>query len=250
MTNKALNFKTVSRQNTGSSLCDSGSIYGYNYNRKIPNKPVRLEGDIEMNEISGSISLSHFLDQHFEIDQKLTKKLRKAIDQGKCNYNYKAYADFIADLVGGVVEGSDNAYNHDNNLDQVFQFSTIEDEANHETYVVIETHNGCDVRGGYSDPVVCRPLGDRYSFYDICLGVSFLEGKDQAGNEIEIEDLQRLDETYQVGYTSAPLYDFNKAIKRVLVIDANSNTFTVELKTGEIVSGYLYFNGSNGNSIS
>ena len=250
MTNKALNFKTVSRQNTGSSLCDSGSIYGYNYNKKIPTKPVTLGGDIEKNEISGSISLSHFLDENFEIDQELTKKLREAINQGRCDYNYMAYADFVADLVDGVVEGSDNAYNHDNDLDQVFQFSTVKDEATHETYVIIETHNGCDVRGGYSDPVVCRPLGDCYSFYDICLGVRFIEGKDQEGNGIKIEGLQELDEAYQIGYTPSPLYDFNEAIKRILVIDADSNTFTVELKTGETVSGYLYFNGSNGNSIS
>lgn len=46
-----------------------------------------------------------------------------------------------------------NVYNSDNDFDQVFQIDGVIDLWG-DQYAIIRTHNGCDVRGGYSAPAV------------------------------------------------------------------------------------------------
>jgi len=50
--------------------------------------------------------------------------------------------------------GGGLTYNEENAMSQDFQFSLFEFFG--ETYAAIQTHNGCDIRGGYSTPVVAR----------------------------------------------------------------------------------------------
>lgn len=59
--------------------------------------------------------------------------------------------------------GGDNTYNQENDLDQVFQFDLVECWG--ERYAIIQIHTGCDVRGGYTSPVVTRLYDESY-FYD------------------------------------------------------------------------------------
>ncbi len=53
-----------------------------------------------------------------------------------------------------LINGSGgNTYNNENDLSQVFQWTQIEDDCGN-TYVILRAHTGCDVRGGYTAPVV------------------------------------------------------------------------------------------------
>jgi len=48
-----------------------------------------------------------------------------------------------------------NTYNGDSNLSQVIQYRYIGDG-----YIILQIHNGCDVRGGYTDAKLFRLTGD------------------------------------------------------------------------------------------
>jgi len=45
---------------------------------------------------------------------------------------------------------TDNSYNHEDFLSQVIQFTYFEHDG--ESYVLLQIHGGCDVRGGYTEP--------------------------------------------------------------------------------------------------
>lgn len=71
--------------------------------------------------------------------------------------------DTIADGDVGVTPlGGGNTYNYDNDLDQVLQYDTISVskgqryEFERPMFVMVQAHTGCDVRGGYTRPVVAR----------------------------------------------------------------------------------------------
>lgn len=90
------------------------------------------------------------------------------------NENVKAFSNLVAhsSLVKdlwycdfGYEHRGDNSYNYENNLSQVFQYEIFGD------FVFIEIHGGCDVRGGYTRPVIFKIIednfydGDRYTIY-------------------------------------------------------------------------------------
>lgn len=70
--------------------------------------------------------------------------------------------DENGDLIYGDATGiygngnpfTDNVYNHENLLSQIFQFTYFELPDRNERYVILQIHGGCDVRGGYTDPHV------------------------------------------------------------------------------------------------
>ena len=65
--------------------------------------------------------------------------------------------------------GGMNTYNGECILDTTLQFEMV--RVDDYDYVIMQTHNGCDVRGGYSDPVVygcdCDDL-QRYNHVSLC----------------------------------------------------------------------------------
>jgi hypothetical protein len=70
--------------------------------------------------------------------------------------------DFAAHFGNGDSDEEEiyNSYNYPGNLSQDVQFLVFEDN-NHDVYAVVQTHNGADVRGGYSTPRVFRVEGAR-----------------------------------------------------------------------------------------
>jgi hypothetical protein len=50
--------------------------------------------------------------------------------------------------------GAANTYNHENDLDQVLQYVRFAIDG--EQFILLQVHTGCDVRGGYTTPVVAR----------------------------------------------------------------------------------------------
>lgn len=241
-----LTFTTLVRQNTGSHCMDSGGANGRHWQRPAIKKDSWLsfyeykDGEFD---VSASLNLVSFLDAHLEIDQKLTKKLHATIKKQTGPIYYSGAAELLADLTGLKVINSDNSYNHDNDLTQDIQFSAVSDQDewyfSDKTLIVLETHNGADIRGGYSDYVVCKPLNDDMSgFFDQVCGISILSGKDSSGKVLDREACQALDEKFQVGYTSNPSYAFSKQVAKVLTKKKKSGEYdklTVLLKTGETV---------------
>lgn len=76
-----------------------------------------------------------------------------------------------AGCVGEAYLGGYNTYNGDCDLDQTLQFDTL--KVGPAFYIMLQIHCGCDVRGGYTRPVVAR-MRDYEYFYsftaDLCCG--------------------------------------------------------------------------------
>ena len=50
-----------------------------------------------------------------------------------------------------TVENSFNTYNWDCNLSQTLQWTYVVEESSNDWYVLLQVHQWCDVRGGYTD---------------------------------------------------------------------------------------------------
>jgi hypothetical protein len=228
---------------------DSGGLNGRHWQRPLQSPPIKLWGDIERKELYAAIALHHFLKEHFEIDQSLTRWIRRESQkQGKCSY--QEYAELLAEHLGLDHLSGDYTYNWENDLSQDFQFTVVGPKGvdwiyNEACYLIIESHNGADARGGFSDPVVCKPL-DPESWLDVVCGISFTAGKTATGASLTDEALQELDESFQVGYTSSPSHEFSKQIATIHSFSDKENKFEVTLVTGERVSGCFYFQDANG----
>jgi hypothetical protein len=246
---KDINFYQLSRQNTGSHMCDSGGAYGYHYQRPMDKRrnPVRVEG--KGNEVRASISLPAFLTAVFTIDQGLTRMFREWAEKRDESW-YESFPLWLKELGGYATETEtndpkiqgDNSYNHDNDLNQDFQCHYAVKDRGKEPYgdnalYMVQTHNGCDVRGGYSTPVICRceTYEDWANSMDFTCGWYGWSG---TRNKVKLtrEELSELTEHYSCGWSSAPSYELSKNMKRVVRVNHRKPTVTVELVTGEIVT--------------
>lgn len=79
-----------------------------------------------------------------------------------------------------------NSYNEENLLDQVILFTYFELRTglgrggNHGSYVVLQIHGGCDVRGGYTRPRVFRVTDDdELAIFDFRRGTIFCEAESE-----------------------------------------------------------------------
>ena len=239
MKNTVINFKSLVRQNTGIHMMDSGGDNGRHWQQPLPTAPITVAIGYN-NGLDVSISTAAFLTEHLEIDQKLTKWLRK-----QAASNYTEYADALAEKLGLTVLCSDNTYNSENDLDQNFQFSAVGPKdaswfyEGSDCYLIVETHNGADIRGGYSAPVVCKIKSD--SFLDWNCGAVFTSYAEAAGNTL---DAIEQSEQFAIGYHNNPIYHLNDEIAEVLTVIGTD--FVAKLKNGATVTGYIYAHDGNG----
>lgn len=164
-------------ENTGVSMLDSGGAYGraWQRNRLISNweeRPVvnitayqgtnKFDGDYLNIEIS--YDLYHFLSGVLEVDEdvlKLREEFEKFAfseeEEDNCwsetieNFEKKINQDQSVYETGF----SYNTYNDECDvLSQIIQFYHLEHDG--ENYIFLQIHGGCDVRGGYTDPVIFK----------------------------------------------------------------------------------------------
>lgn len=178
------------KENTGKSLLDSGSHYGRHYERNqeinsmedtpVSTHEIRNYNDDEI-ELLSHVSTYHFLKYRVEYtneSHQLTKQFYR-YTHNEQSLEDESWTTCMDMLFGDC---SVNTYNHEHNVDQVLQFHTFtlegvgwDTERNprpedrefvvgdrivraepdiHGDYVALQIHNGCDVRGGYTAPVV------------------------------------------------------------------------------------------------
>lgn len=237
-----MNFKTLTRQNTGSHMLDSGSIYGYQYQRPIQ-KDIELSIDTGKHRyVSASIPLHLFLGNSLTINNRLTNLLRREEKKQKRSFTIPEAGQFLEKVtkIKYLDNTYDNSYNQENDLDQNYQSAVLSNKNDwfydEDALVLIETHNGCDIRGGYSDVVVCKLVSDFGPLLDPVVGWNV--SKIVSGLENTRENQQGIDENWQIGYSSYPTSKFNNDIKRILAINRKTNQVRVELKDGVVVEVY------------
>ena len=164
-------------ENTGVHLLDSGDIYGRHWqkNRKIkdfkqlPALRVTVWDD---GEINLSLNVFHYLTAFLACDKK-SKGLERlfyvfAELPENLNMSWLGLMEEFAEKVlynvfNFEVHKVVNTYNYENLLSQVLQYLPFYDE-NDDPYIILQIHNGCDVRGGYTKPRFFKILEEDY-FY-------------------------------------------------------------------------------------
>lgn len=180
-------IKEMLLENTGTHMLDSGFDNGRhwqkNQNRNLVNEPAVTIEDLEDlrthleagkpgEEYNGEfypiISTYHYLTESagLELDElceEFNTQFVPALDW-EGNY-YGISKDAQNWLVNNDFEehrnGSFNTYNGNWNGDQTLQGTYLENQNNGEAYVLLQIHNGADVRGGYTDARLFH-LSDEY----------------------------------------------------------------------------------------
>lgn len=151
----------------GHFLCDSGGAYGYQYERNRENgilkglNPVEEYTDDETQErtLEVTIPVYDFLVYNLikdETTEGMEKQLFKELKLADINpYEIWCVEDF---LNKGKFKGMHfdnkiewvNTYNYEEFLSQTLQYALMSN--GYDWFVLLEVHNGCDVRSGYTFP--------------------------------------------------------------------------------------------------
>ena len=178
------------KENTGKELMDSGGAYGRAWQRCANDDfEVKPESTIELSN-GGSVMLLkstyHFFKAFFDITERskqLEKDFWNMID-GNADETYGEITDEWVRkiLTDGFVfvdedgeedkerfryRSSGYTYNGENALDREYVYTFLRDRNDYETYIIVQTHNGCDARGGFSSPHIfalddCESVSDMY----------------------------------------------------------------------------------------
>lgn len=155
--------KKMMTQPIAHCLCDSGEAYGYAYERRgqIEKEPwATVEWWEDDRGLTGSITLSlyHHMCDLLDYDPVATAafnafcRKEKEAPWGTCVF--EAFGDYLGKKVK-----CDNSYNYDNPYNACFLFGLLplgDSTEDFPSHIIISTHNGCDVRGGYSDAKVFK----------------------------------------------------------------------------------------------
>jgi hypothetical protein len=196
--NRHLKHKIVSmlKENTGVHFLDSGGAYGRNWERNQgrkfwdePSCQVDVSGkeDGTIGEILISYNLSHYLLNFLDLNEttrKLNNEFNRFID--KPDNQEKCWLELMEDFAEELKENGRvslwntfNSYNYDNLLSQVIQGTWLVVKEYSEEYVILQIHNGCDVRGGYTRPYIFHVPEPNYfhlaqfDVYAGCNGIKF-----------------------------------------------------------------------------
>jgi len=151
-------------ENTGAHILDSGSVYGRHWERnraiddfrKVPSHYMKVYED----EVFFYRHVFHFITEHLEYDKETDREFHKFANSEE--FRRESWLTCMAsfEIDGYEFQGITNTYNFKNVLNQVLQFAIFANERDYEHIVILQTHNGCDVRGGYSTPHAFRPIDD------------------------------------------------------------------------------------------
>lgn len=147
-------------ESTGAALCDSGDAYGRGWERNQKRSFNDFMRDSEVTCEIGeygyeyTISVFHYLSNYLELDE-LCNKYNRLVCKDWDSEIYGVSTKQEAWLSKHGLEAGDciNTYNHDSNLSQILQY-TYMPYNNGEVgtdYILVQIHNGCDARGGYTD---------------------------------------------------------------------------------------------------
>lgn len=152
-------------ENTGTALCDSGGIYGRNWEKNKGKTLADFKREPSVSFDQPTKTQPHLDYVSVSIFKVLTEYAELELDELCDEYNHKFIPakDWNSDIFG-VSEKAErwltknsftsgdswNTYNEESNLSQVLQ-GTILKHASGDSYVLMQVHGGADVRGGYTD---------------------------------------------------------------------------------------------------
>ena len=153
-------------ENTGTHMCDSGFANGRHW-QSNQQKSIEdfnsenietYEFDWDNGDIVRTVNVFHYLSECTELDD-ICDEFNRIQDEND-DWDYEGDVYGVSSEAGGYLSVLEmmyddfkinhtwNTYNGDSDLSQVLQGCNI--EVNGEYYVIVQTHNGADARGGYS----------------------------------------------------------------------------------------------------
>ena len=244
-------FKELCREDTGRHFLDSGGAYGRHHEKPpIPvDQPIAAIDGIWGSEVSAVIHTGAWLDECMEIKRGRQAKFEKFADREE---NRREPWDEIlaryADRKGWLHLDTINTYNGEQDLDQTLLWHIYSRTGEHidEWYhadhddlaIAVQTHNGCDVRGGYSRPVFCASNSGGFDYpipLDYVAGFYPIAAHDPDGEEID--DLWMIPQVdrWSTGYSSWPTGELRDSIQRVFGWTRTVDTVCVLTNTGHKV---------------
>lgn len=226
-------------ENTGAHMLDSGGAYGRNFSRnagktvadwrKMPQVSVRADvytpnqgphKDTVCGNFDISINVFHFLREVLgSYDSKLTRKLQRfATRKEYSNMGWLACVDewltsLNADKHAELGDGWINTYNGEDSLSQTLQYRGFELDG--ESYVALQIHGGCDVRGGYTRPrIFALPRYPNVSLWD--------------NNRFTLTDDGEGQWDYGMGSTNFEQYTERNYPQKPALCDLNEAAFTLD----------------------
>ena len=226
-------FAEACRYNSGRHFLDSGDHYGRHYEKPPISEdcnPVSVE-IWRNNDISATIETAHFLAEHYEVDHDVQAQFEDW--QGEREGDWFSLAQEFCEEIGLTSQARDNVYNGENDLSQVYIWEVWTEEENPSDWiysenplVTIHIHTGCDVRGGYSRPLFCRPKGEYAVAVDHVASYRITESH---------YETEGLDERWQCGYSSYPAGQVRDDVERIFTHTVKNGSFIAKLKSGEVV---------------
>lgn len=156
------------KENTGESIFDSGDYYGRQFERNAerdfvaePAAKLDIRDFRGKTEVDVTLSLFRFLRDRVAWEEDVQKKFDKFAEYSDPDWSWTDTLEAFLECQAcsgdsRIVEdgeyGSGYTYNMDNMLDQDFQWQEFELDGSR--YCMIQSHNGCDARGGLSGPMI------------------------------------------------------------------------------------------------
>jgi hypothetical protein len=171
-------------QNTGRAMGDSGDAYGRNFER-LAESGIDFNEGLRVDDCSVTIPIATYLLNNLDRNKKCEKletlllSQLKKLDKEATSLSYgngdelieiikKMSGHYYLDSIDKFIDNDNknisfvNTYNFDSDLSQVIQFLRFNLDGT--DYIILETHNGCDVRGGYSDGRVYEVTEDYFGY--------------------------------------------------------------------------------------
>lgn len=176
MNAKNLIYKMLTTS-TGSAICDSGDAYGRNWERNAKKSLEDFESEpsatVEVYkwerdgvthwDVSPCLSLYHHLKSALSLDVLCNEF--NALGCGNWNGDFYGtdsdQCEWLENNEFTPENDSFNSYNWSANYSQVVQGQRFDHDG--EKYVLLQIHQGCDVRGGYTDAMLFK-LESEYGF--------------------------------------------------------------------------------------
>jgi hypothetical protein len=203
-------------ENTGKHMLDSGGTdsRGWQRNQKktildFYNEQAEqyfLDTDSKYPEIERSVSVFHYL-SNLELDEicdQFNKANNNAKDWDGDLYGVSAKAEKVLFELSGKHKIDEpriwNTYNGNSDLSQTLQGANLRlfNDGQFEDYILVQIHNGADVRGGYTDAKLFKVTDDFYSIreymdkYDLMEELEYISVIGNDGKEVDKSIIENL----------------------------------------------------------
>jgi len=179
-------------ENTGCSILDSGGFHGRNWERNR-HRDFKTEPacyiEVWDDSVSVYYSTFHYLTNFLDVTKKSERYNREFYENANKPENQdKTWLELMEEY-GTVV----NTYNYENIIDQVLQYVIFEDDDG-DSFIILQIHGGCDVRGGYTKPQIFELYEPEYFMtaqFDVdafCTGCGSTWYSDDTGRSFYYDD--------------------------------------------------------------